>query len=428
MSGKFGAIAGILPLDLRLGCGIFRLSRLRAGARRGLRPTGRPPRIQAGSAAGSHTLHRKLQKIGESDHKMSRIWNFSAGPAVLPETVLQEARENLLSLGNTGIGICEHSHRGKPFMAVAAEAESLCRELAGIPDDYVVLFLQGGASLQFSMLPQNFLTPDKTADYLITGMWSEKAVKEAKAFGRTHEACSSKDRNFSYIPDSASYSDAPVYVHFTSNNTIFGTQFLAEPTAIPAGAFLACDASSDIFSRPIDVRKYGMIYAGAQKNLGPSGVTLVIMRKDLVAAASRTPATMLQYRTHADNESMYNTPPTFGIYLMMLVFRWIKQQGGLAAMQQHNEAKARVLYDYLDSSALFRPTARPDSRSLMNVTFVTGSEERDNAFVKKAEAAGFSGLKGHRSVGGMRASIYNAFPPEGVTALVQFLKDFEAAG
>ncbi|MFM7359784.1 MAG: 3-phosphoserine/phosphohydroxythreonine transaminase [Actinomycetota bacterium] len=359
---------------------------------------------------------------------MTRIWNFSAGPAVLPESVLQEARENLLSLGNTGIGICEHSHRGKPFMAVAAEAEALCRELAGIPDDYAVLFLQGGASLQFSMLPQNFLTPDRTADYLVTGMWSEKALKEAKAFGRTHEACSSKDLNFSYIPDSAGYSADPVYVHFTSNNTIFGTQFRAEPDNIPSAAFLACDASSDIFSRPIDVRKYGIIYAGAQKNLGPSGVTLVIIRKDLVAAAAKSPAAMLQYRTHADNESMYNTPPTFGIYLMMLVFRWIKQQGGLAAMQQRNAAKAQLLYDFLDRSALFPATARPDSRSLMNVTFVTGSEERDNAFVKKAEAAGFSGLKGHRSVGGMRASIYNAFPPEGVAALVQFLQDFEAAG
>jgi len=359
---------------------------------------------------------------------MSRIWNFSAGPAVLPDSVLLEARENLLSLGTTGIGICEHSHRGKPFMAIAAEAEALCRELAGIPDDYAVLFLQGGASLQFSMLPQNFLTPDRTADYLVTGMWSEKALKEAKAFGRTHEACSSKAANFSFIPESTSYSEAPVYVHFTSNNTIFGTQFRTEPTAIPDGAFLACDASSDIFSRPVDVRKYGMIYAGAQKNLGPSGVTLVILRKDLIANGSKSPSTMLQYRTHADNESMYNTPPTFGIYLMLLVFRWIRQQGGLAAMQQRNEAKAKILYDYLDSSALFQATARPDSRSQMNITFVTGSEDRDNALVKKAEAAGFSGLKGHRSVGGMRASIYNAFPPEGVTALVQFLKDFEAAG
>lgn len=357
----------------------------------------------------------------------SRIWNFSAGPAVLPESVLEEAKDNLLSLGSTGIGICEHSHRGKPFMAVAAEAEALCRELAGIPDDYAVLFLQGGASLQFSMVPMNFLTPDRTADYLVTGMWSEKAVKEAKPWGKVHSACSSKDQNFSYIPDVATYSDSPVYVHFTSNNTIFGTQFRSEPQGLPKDAFLVCDASSDIFSRPIDIRKYGLIYAGAQKNLGPSGVTLVIVRKDLVEAGNKSLATMLQYRTHAENESMYNTPPTFGIYLMMLVFRWIRQQGGLAAMEQRNEAKAKVLYDYLDLSALFKATARPDSRSRMNVTFVTGNEERDNAFVKKAEAAGFSGLKGHRSVGGMRASIYNAFPVEGVHALVQFLKDFEAS-
>jgi len=356
-----------------------------------------------------------------------RIWNFSAGPAVLPESVLEEARENLLSLGTTGIGICEHSHRGKPFMAVAAEAESLCRELAGIPDDYAVLFLQGGASLQFSMVPMNFLTPERTADYLVTGMWSEKALKEAKPFGKVHTACSSRDQNFSYIPDSAAYSDSPVYVHFTSNNTIFGTQFRSEPVGIPKDAFLVCDASSDIFSRPIDVRKYGLIYAGAQKNLGPSGVTLVIVRKDLVETGSKSPATMLQYRTHAENESMYNTPPTFGIYLMMLVFRWIRQHGGLQGMETRNQAKAKVLYDFLEQSSLFRATARPDSRSLMNVTFVTGDEERDNAFVKKAEASGFSGLKGHRSVGGMRASIYNAFPPAGVDALVQFLKDFEAA-
>ena len=356
-----------------------------------------------------------------------RIWNFSAGPAVLPESVLEEARENLLSLGTTGIGICEHSHRGKPFMAVAAEAESLCRELAGIPDDYAVLFLQGGASLQFSMVPMNFLTPERTADYLVTGMWSEKALKEAKALGKVHTACSSKDQNFSYIPEGAAYSDSPVYVHFTSNNTIFGTQFRSEPVGIPGDAFLVCDASSDIFSRPIDIRKYGLIYAGAQKNLGPSGVTLVIVRKDLVETGSKSPATMLQYRTHAENESMYNTPPTFGIYLMMLVFRWIRQHGGLQGMETRNQAKAKVLYDYLEQSALFRATARSDSRSLMNVTFVTGDEERDNAFVKKAEAAGFSGLKGHRSVGGMRASIYNAFPPAGVEALVQFMKDFEAA-
>lgn len=357
----------------------------------------------------------------------SRIWNFSAGPAVLPQSVLEEARENLLSLGNTSIGICEHSHRGKPFMAVAAEAESLCRELAGIPDDYAVLFLQGGASLQFSMVPMNFLTPDRTADYLVTGMWAEKALKEARSSGQVHTACSSKDLNFSYIPTECRYSDNPVYVHFTSNNTIFGTQFRTEPTSLPENSFLVCDASSDIFSRPLDIRRYGLIYAGAQKNLGPSGVTLVIVRKDLVERGNRSLPTMLQYRTHAENESMYNTPPTFGIYLMMLVFRWIRQQGGLAAIETHNQDKAQLLYDFLDSSTLFRPTARPNSRSLMNVTFVTGSEERDNAFVKKAEAAGFSGLKGHRSVGGMRASIYNAFPADGVRALVQFLRDFEAA-
>lgn len=356
-----------------------------------------------------------------------RIWNFSAGPAVLPDTVLEEARENLLSLGNTGIGICEHSHRGKPFMAVAAEAEALCREIAGIPDDYAVLFLQGGASLQFSMVPMNFLAPDRTADYLVTGSWAEKALKEAKSCGKTHIACSSKDANFNYIPDSCSFSDNPVYVHFTSNNTIFGTQFRTEPANIPASAFLVCDASSDIFSRPIDVSKYGLIYAGAQKNLGPSGVTLVIVRKSLVEAGNKNLATMLQYRTHAENESMYNTPPTFGIYLMMLVFRWIKAQGGLAAMEARNKAKAAKLYEYLHQSSLFRATARPDSGSLMNVTFVTGNEDIDNAFVKSAEAKGFSGLKGHRSVGGMRASIYNAFPPEGVDALVQFMKDFEAS-
>ena len=356
-----------------------------------------------------------------------RIWNFSAGPAVLPETVLEEARENLLSLGNTGIGICEHSHRGKPFMAVAAEAEVLCRELAGIPDDYAVLFLQGGASLQFSMVPMNFLTAVRTADYLVTGAWSEKALTEAKSSGKAHVACTSKDSNFNYIPDACVYSEHPAYVHFTSNNTIFGTQFGKEPDGIPDSAFLVCDASSDIFSRPIDIRRYGLIYAGAQKNLGPSGVTLVIVRKDLVEAGNKNLATMLQYRTYAENESMYNTPPTFGIYLMMLVFRWIKSNGGLAGMNVRNRAKSAQLYDYLKQSALFKSTARPGSGSMMNVTFVTGNEDKDNAFVKSAEANGFSGLKGHRSVGGMRASIYNAFPPEGVDALVQFMKDFEAS-
>lgn len=354
-----------------------------------------------------------------------RIWNFSAGPAGLPETVLKEAQDNLLSLGDTGVGICEHSHRGKPFVAVAEEAESLCRELAGIPDNYKVLFLQGGASMQFAMVPMNFLSSDDTADYLNTGSWSKKAIKEAKLFGNVNKAACSEDANFNYIPSEISYSDNPRYVHFTSNNTIYGTQFTSEP-ATPGDAFLVCDSSSDIFCRPIDVSKYGIIYAGAQKNLGPSGVTLVIIRDDLVEAGNSDLTSMLQYRTHAAADSMYNTPPTFGIYLMMLVFRWIKSQGGLAAMGQKNAAKAQKLYDYIGSSSLYQGTAKQDSRSLMNVTFVTGDADRDAAFVKEAEAAGFSALKGHRSVGGMRASIYNAFPDEGVDALIQFMKDFEA--
>jgi len=356
----------------------------------------------------------------------NRIWNFSAGPAVLPESVLNEARENLLSLGDTGVGVCEHSHRGKAFVAVAEELEALCRELAGIPQNYKVLFLQGGASLQFGMIPMNLLSKNQTADYLVTGSWAEKAVTEAKLFGNVHIASSSKDANFNYIPQEAGHSDSPRYVHFTSNNSIYGTQSATEPTGYNSDAFLVCDASSDIFSRTIDVSKYGIIYAGAQKNLGPSGVTLVIIRDDLVEAGNSDLTSMLQYRTHAANDSMYNTPPTFGLYLMMLVFRWIKANGGLAGVEANNKAKAGMLYDYLAASSLFQTTAREDSRSLMNVTFVTGDENKDSAFIKQAEAVGFSALKGHRSVGGMRASIYNAFPTEGVDALIQFMKNFEA--
>jgi phosphoserine aminotransferase len=354
-----------------------------------------------------------------------RIWNFSAGPAVLPESVLEEAKENLLSLGDTGIGILEHSHRGKAFVAVYEETVALCREVGGIPSDYQVLFLQGGASTQFFSIPMNFLTADQTADYLVTGSWSEKAIDEARRFGKTHIACSSKDKNYSYIPKAISYSEKPAYVHFTSNNTIFGTQWAAEPE-IPAGTDLICDASSDIFSRPIDVTKYGMIYAGAQKNLGPSGVTLVLMRNDLVERGAKDLPAMLQYRTHAKNDSMYNTPPTFAIYLVGLVLKWIKANGGLAGVGERNTAKAGKLYAYLDQSQLFKPTAATDSRSQMNVTFVTGNEELDAKFCSAATKAGFDGLKGHRSVGGMRASIYNAFPPAGIDALIDFLKKFEA--
>jgi phosphoserine aminotransferase len=354
-----------------------------------------------------------------------RLWNLSAGPAVLPESVLAEAQDSLLSLGDTGVGVCEHSHRGKAFVGVADEAEALCRELAGIPDNYRVLFLQGGASTQFAMIPMNFLTSDATADYINTGAWSKKAIKEARLFGNVNVASTGEETNFSTIPASHSFSDHPRYVHYTSNNTIFGTQFAAEPDGFSDDAFLVCDASSDIFSRPIDVSKYGIIYAGAQKNLGPSGVTLVIIRDDLVEAGNDQLTSMLQYRTHAGSDSMFNTPPTFGIYLMMLVFRWIRDNGGLAGMGTRNRDKAGRLYDTIDRSSLFRATAAQAARSQMNVTFVTGDADKDAQFIAEATAAGFNAIKGHRSVGGMRASIYNAFPPEGVDALIQFMDEFE---
>ncbi len=355
----------------------------------------------------------------------NRIFNFSAGPAVLPVEVLEEAKANMLSLGDTGIGIMEHSHRGKAFVAVLHEVEANCRKIANISDDYSIMFLQGGASSQFFMIPANFLSADQTADYLVTGVWAKKAAEQAARYGKVHIAASSKDRNFCYIPKTANYSASPAYIHYASNNTIYGTQWASEPE-VPAGSTLICDASSDIFSRPLEISKYGVIYAGAQKNLGPSGVTLVIMRKDLVEKANRDLPEMLQYRTHAENESCYNTPPTFGIYIMGLVFKWILKQGGLQAVEQVNKDKAAVLYQYLDQSSLFKGTADADSRSLMNIPFVTGNEELDSKFISAATKAGFDGLKGHRSVGGMRASIYNAFPKAGVEELVKFMKDFEA--
>jgi phosphoserine aminotransferase len=353
-----------------------------------------------------------------------RIWNFAPGPAVLPEPVLRQAQEDLWSLGDTGIGVMEHSHRGKAFASVLAQTEADCRTLAGIPDNYRVLFLQGGASTQFFQVPMNFLQAGDTADYLVTGAWSKKAIAQAKRFGDTHEAASSADRNFTYIPRYADYSVKPRYVHFTSNNTIFGTQWRAEPTP-PGDSWLICDASSDIFSRPLDVSKYALIYAGAQKNLGPSGVTLVIIRDDLVKAGALDIPEMLQYRIHAENDSCFNTPPTFGIHVMGLVFKWLLKMGGLEGIQQRNEEKAAKLYAYLDESRLFRPTAEPESRSLMNVTYVTGDADLDARFVAFARERGMDGLKGHRSVGGMRASIYNAFPPEGVEALVEAMREFE---
>ncbi len=353
-----------------------------------------------------------------------RIFNFAAGPAVLPVPVLEEARQNLLSLGETGIGILEHSHRGKAFLGVLARAEADCRALAGIPDNYRVLFLPGGASTQFFQVPQNFLTKGDVADYILTGSWSQKAAEQARRFGKVHVAASSEDKNFTYIPRDCDYGAKPRYVHFTSNNTIFGTQWQAVPD-VPGDAWLVCDASSDIYSRPIDVRKYALIYGGAQKNLGPAGVTLVIIRDDLVKAGALDIPEMLQYRTHAENDSCYNTPCTFGIYVMGLVFQWLLQQGGLSQMAARNAAKAATLYECLDRSRLFRGTAAPDSRSLMNVTFVTGNDHRDEKFIAFARSRGLDGLKGHRSVGGMRASIYNAFPAEGVEALVEAMQEFE---
>jgi phosphoserine aminotransferase len=357
-----------------------------------------------------------------------RIYNLSAGPAVLPEEVIRKSQEAMWNLNGSGIGVMEHSHRDKPFMAVIEKAEALCRKLAGVPADHEVLFLQGGASSQFFMVPMNFLGADATADYVMTGVWAQKAAAEAKRYGKVHVAASSEDENFSYIPspDALKWSDRPAYAHFTSNNTIFGTQWATEPTP-PDGVPLVCDASSDIFCRPIDVKKYSLIYAGAQKNLGPAGVTLVIMRKDMVERASSALPTMLQYRTHAKEKSLYNTPPTFAIYIVAEVLDWIDRNGGLSAMETRNRAKAKVIYDYLDKSSLFRATARPDSRSMMNICFRATTPELEEKFIAESKRRGFSGLKGHRSVGGMRASIYNAFPAEGCEALVAFMSEFEKA-
>ena len=356
-----------------------------------------------------------------------RIFNFSPGPAVLPEEVLREAQEALWNLDGSGIGVLEHSHRGPAIDEIFASTQAACRALAGIPDAYRILFLQGGASTQFAMLPANFLPDDGTADYLCTGSWSKKAIAEASRFGAVHVAASSEESNFSFVPrgDEVRYSTRPVYVHFTSNNTIFGTQYGEEPAA-PEGAWLGCDASSDLFSRPLDVTRYGLIYAGAQKNLGPAGVTLVIVREDLLERAVRELPTMLRYRIHAEKDSRYNTPPVFGVYLMGRVFRWLLERGGLEAVAAANEAKARRVYDAIDASSFFRGTARPDSRSLMNVTFRAPSADLEAAFVAEAAKQGLSGLKGHRSVGGMRASLYNALPPVACEALVQFMKDFAA--
>jgi phosphoserine aminotransferase len=355
----------------------------------------------------------------------TRIFNFSAGPAVLPLEVLEEAQEHLVSMPGVGMSILEVSHRSAAFEEIIAGCEADVRELAGIPPNYHVLFLQGGASLQFSMVPMNLLPAGASADYVVTGVWSQKAVKEAKRVGSVKIAASTEAEQFSRVPRQAELNLDPsaVYIHYTTNNTIYGTQWHYVPDV--GGVPLVADASSDIFSRPIDVSKYALIYAGAQKNLAPAGLTLVIIRDDIVKRTPSTLATMLQYGVHAENKSLYNTPPVFAIYVMRLVMKWLKKEGGLRAMDRHNARKAEKLYAEIDRTGFYRAHAQKDSRSRMNVTFRLPSEELEKKFAKDATTAGLDGLKGHRSVGGIRASIYNAFPEVGIDALVDFMRTFE---
>ena len=355
---------------------------------------------------------------------MSRFYNFSAGPSCLPEEVLRQAADEMMDYKGTGMSVMEMSHRSKPYQAIIDETEALARELMGIPDNYKVLFLQGGASLQFAMIPMNLMVNHKRAAFMNTGAWSDKAIKEAKKFGEALVVASSKETTFNHIPEIPAIPENIDYFYICANNTIYGTKFNEFPKTgdVP----LIADFSSSIMSEKIDVSKFGLIFAGAQKNLGPAGVCLVIIRDDLVGKAPESTPTMLNYQTHVDNGSMFNTPPTYGIYIMGLVFQWIKKNGGIEAMEKRNREKAALLYDFLDSSSMFKGTVVAKDRSLMNVPFVTGNEELDAAFIKEATAAGFVNLKGHRSVGGMRASIYNAMPTEGVRALVDFMKAFEA--
>ena len=357
---------------------------------------------------------------------MARVYNFSAGPAVLPEEVLQEAADEMLDYRGTGMSVMEMSHRSKAYDTIIKEAEADLRELMNIPDNYKVLFLQGGASQQFAMIPMN-LMKNRVADYIVTGQWAKKAYQEASLYGKANKIASSEDKTFSYIPDC---SDLPIsedadYVYICENNTIYGTKFKTLPNT--KGKPLVADVSSCFLSEPVDVTKYGVIYGGVQKNIGPAGVVIVIIREDLITedVLPGTP-TMLRYKIHADADSLYNTPPAYGIYICGKVFKWLKKMGGLEAMKERNEKKAKILYDYLDESKLCKGTVRKEDRSLMNVPFITGNEELDAKFVKEAKEAGFENLKGHRTVGGMRASIYNAMPIEGVEKLVEFMKKFEA--
>ena len=356
---------------------------------------------------------------------MGRVYNFSAGPAVLPEEVLQEAADEMLDYKGTGMSVMEMSHRSKSYETIIEDAESDLRDLLHIPENYKVLFLQGGGSTQFAMVPMN-LMKNRVADYIITGQWAKKAHKEASIYGKANAIASSADKTFSYIPDC---SDLPVsedadYVYICENNTIYGTKFWTLPNT--KGKLLVADQSSCFLSEPVDVSKYGLIFAGAQKNVGPAGTVIVIIREDLITedVLEGTP-TMLRYKIHADAKSLYNTPPTYGIYMCGKVFKWLKAKGGLEEMKKINEEKAKILYDFLDESKLFKGTVVKKDRSIMNVPFITGNEELDALFVKESKAAGLENLKGHRTVGGMRASIYNAMPKAGVEKLVEFMADFE---
>lgn len=356
---------------------------------------------------------------------MSRVYNFSAGPAVLSEEVLNEAAAEMLDYRGTGMSVMEMSHRSKSYETIIEDAESDLRDLLHIPENYKVLFLQGGGSTQFAMVPMN-LMKNRVADYIITGQWAKKAHKEASIYGKANAIASSADKTFSYIPDC---SDLPVsedadYVYICENNTIYGTKFWTLPNT--KGKLLVADQSSCFLSEPVDVSKYGLIFAGAQKNVGPAGTVIVIIREDLITedVLEGTP-TMLRYKIHADAKSLYNTPPTYGIYMCGKVFKWLKAKGGLEEMKKINEEKAKILYDFLDESKLFKGTVVKKDRSIMNVPFITGNEELDALFVKESKAAGLENLKGHRTVGGMRASIYNAMPKAGVEKLVEFMADFE---
>lgn len=356
---------------------------------------------------------------------MSRVYNFSAGPAVLPEAVLQEAAEEMMDYRGCGMSVMEMSHRSKMFETIIQEAEADLRELLQIPDNYKVLFLQGGASQQFAMIPMN-LMKNRVADYIVTGQWAKKAWQEARKYGKANKIASSEDKTFSYIPDCSDLDISPDadYVYICENNTIYGTKFKTLPNT--KGKILVSDVSSCFLSEPMDISKYGIVYGGVQKNIGPAGMVISIIREDLITSdvLEGTP-TMLTYKTHADAGSLYNTPNCYCIYMCGKVFKWMKAMGGLSAMKERNERKAKLLYDFLDESQLFKGTVVPKDRSLMNVPFVTGNQELDAKFVKEAAEAGLENLKGHRSVGGMRASIYNAMPVEGVEALVAFMKKFE---